>query len=437
VRCVECTAETAEAAQPCARCGAPAVRHSTVAADDPAGGGPGDSAAIVAVRDAGSGPARARRRYFLMFLGCCLVLTISVLAAVLAIVNLPSNSALAPWAGGVLGAAIPLSLCGAIAFFVAFVKALSVRRGRVRQVTWALVPIVSFSFLAWWPFLVLALIRLRARDWAVFAVYLAALVAEIVLPILAAEKMLPPAGATEIIWVALVLLVAVTAAVHALVAFRPGVELPSFLAADQARAAAHSQQPVIDTTGGGPATLPAGWFARSGMIFVTVATGGIAIALPARFHWAHLPVRAVEAYLAVVAAALIWGCYRSWRMAFQMNDHGVTVCNFFRTCRIDWHEVSGFGSDPDMEGVSTVHVMRHDGRTVTATTTMNTMNALPRILVAIRQEAERRGMPASATGPRSVNRRRKPRPKWFKWYILWWSAIMIALLIMGGGNGLV
>jgi hypothetical protein len=373
-----------------------------------------------------------------MFLACCLILACCVLTAgVLLAVSPPSASALANWIGGITGGVIVASLCGAIIFLVAFVKTLSLRRRRrVRQVAWALVPIVSFSFLAWWPFLVLALIRLRARDWAVFAAYLAALAAEIVVVILGAQGVIPAeGGAITFLWT--VLLVAVTAAVHTLVAFRPGVELPSFRAADQARAAAKRQQPVIDTSSGGPATIPAGSFARPAMIFVTVVSCGIVIALPARFHWAHLPVRAVEAYLAVAAAALIWGCSRSWRMAFQMNDHGVTVRNFFRTRRIDWHEVSGFGSDPDMEGMSTLNVMLHDGRTVTATATMNTMNVLPGILAAVRQEAERRGMPAGPAGPRPVNRRRNPRPKWFKWYILWWSAIMIALLVMSGGNGLV
>jgi len=107
------------------------------------------------------------------------------------------------------------------------------RRGsRVRQVTWALVPIVSFTILAWWPFLVLALIRRRARDWAVFAAYLAAVVAEIVLFTLGVQGILPTTNAVIITVYALVLLVAVTASVHALVAFRPAAGLPSLSDAD-------------------------------------------------------------------------------------------------------------------------------------------------------------------------------------------------------------
>jgi hypothetical protein len=38
-----------------------------------------------------------------------------------------------------------------------------------RQVALAVLPVVSFTILAWWPFLVLALIRRRARDWVMFA----------------------------------------------------------------------------------------------------------------------------------------------------------------------------------------------------------------------------------------------------------------------------
>ena len=39
------------------------------------------------------------------------------------------------------------------------------RASRGRQVALALLPVVSVTILAWWPFLVLALIRRRARDW--------------------------------------------------------------------------------------------------------------------------------------------------------------------------------------------------------------------------------------------------------------------------------
>jgi hypothetical protein len=401
-------------------------------AADPADGWPGDSAESAVARDAGSRPARAHRLYFLGFLACCLILCCCILTiSVFVADNASSNSTSAAWIGGTIAVALVASLCGTIVFLVAFVKTLSQRRRRrVRQVVWPLVPIVSFSLLAWWPFLVLALIRRRAQDWAVFAAYLTAVAAEIVVVILSAQGIIP-AGAQIIVFFTTVLLVAVTAAIHTLVAFRPAAGLPSLRGAQQARAAGR-QQPLMDASG----MIPAGHFARSAMIFITVVSCGTVIALPAYFHWARLPIRAVAVYLVVVTAALIWGCSRSWRMTLQINDHGVTVGNFFRTRRIDWQKVSGFGSDPDMEGISTLNVMLHDGRTITATATMN-KNASPAILAAIRQEAERHGIPADQSNPRSVNARRRPRPKWQKWYLLWWLAIVLALLIMGGSDGLV
>jgi hypothetical protein len=46
------------------------------------------------------------------------------------------------------------------------------RSGRFRQLAWASVPLWSFGFLAFAPFLYVAVIRRRIRDWTVFAVYL-------------------------------------------------------------------------------------------------------------------------------------------------------------------------------------------------------------------------------------------------------------------------
>lgn len=55
------------------------------------------------------------------------------------------------------------------------------RSGRVlRQVWWTSVPIWSFGFLSFVPFLAFAVIQRRKRDWAVFAGYLVATVAWVV-----------------------------------------------------------------------------------------------------------------------------------------------------------------------------------------------------------------------------------------------------------------
>jgi DNA uptake protein ComE-like DNA-binding protein len=54
------------------------------------------------------------------------------------------------------------------------------RTGRLRRLAWASVPVWSIGFLAFAPFLRLAVARRSGKDWAVFAGYLAAVVLEIV-----------------------------------------------------------------------------------------------------------------------------------------------------------------------------------------------------------------------------------------------------------------
>ena len=89
--------------------------------------------------------------------------------------------------------------------------------GRIRQLAWASMPIWSFSLLAFVPFLRIALARGRARDWAVFAGYLASTV----IVISAAASNNDAAGAVA---GTMAIAVAVVAAVHAFIAFRPGPE---------------------------------------------------------------------------------------------------------------------------------------------------------------------------------------------------------------------
>jgi hypothetical protein len=125
VICAECGAETAEVAQFCVRCGAPAVGQPPVAAHL-AVAGPGDSAPIAAGRDPGSRPELARRRYFRMFLVCCLTLCCVILNGVLlslyapSVSNNTSHSALDNWIGGTIAVVGLVSLCGAVVFLVAF-----------------------------------------------------------------------------------------------------------------------------------------------------------------------------------------------------------------------------------------------------------------------------------------------------------------------------
>ena len=98
-------------------------------------------------------------------------------------------------------------------------------RGRFRQFAWASVPVWSLSLLAFAPFLRLALARRRARDWAVFAGYLAVVIVVLVFGSLPGPN---DAGSAFAGVTALVLMGA--AAVHTFVAFRPTSALAGELA---------------------------------------------------------------------------------------------------------------------------------------------------------------------------------------------------------------
>jgi len=113
-------------------------------------------------------------------------------------------------------------------------------RRRVRQVAWASVPILSLTLLAFAPFLCLALIRRRVWDWAVLAAYLAALVLWLVL-----ISVGQPGGVASTVGTVIFLLLAGTATVHALVAFRPATGLPSWRDAHAIRAADKRQEPAM------------------------------------------------------------------------------------------------------------------------------------------------------------------------------------------------
>jgi len=92
--------------------------------------------------------------------------------------------------------------------------------GRLRQLAWASVPLWSFSLLAFAPFLRLAFLRRRVRDWVVFAAYLAAAISIVVLASLPGPN---DVGGT--VAGGLAILVMGVGAVHAFVAFRPMSEV--------------------------------------------------------------------------------------------------------------------------------------------------------------------------------------------------------------------
>ena len=119
------------------------------------------------------------------------------------------------------------------------------RSGRFRQLAWASVPLWSLGFVAFAPFLYVAVIRRRIRDWAVFAVYLA------VVTLFITYFAGPDGGRHPGAAGGLLVLFMGIAAVHAFIAFRPG-SAPAPARERHARAgppAPGTDQRVVDRSG--------------------------------------------------------------------------------------------------------------------------------------------------------------------------------------------
>jgi len=108
----------------------------------------------------------------------------------------------------------------------------------LRQIWWTSAPIWSLGLLSFVPFLAFAVIRRRKRDRAVFAGYLAATVALVV----TANLVDANSDAATAAFGGFMVVLAVCAAIHACILFRPGRTQPS-LAAAAARDGAGSQEP--------------------------------------------------------------------------------------------------------------------------------------------------------------------------------------------------
>ena len=120
-------------------------------------------------------------------------------------------------------------------------------------------------------------------------------------------------------------------------------------------------------------------------------------------HWVrHAPRPAVVSYLVILAAVLIWGCVRGWRIGLRVDHDGVTVRNFFRTYRFSLAEVSYFTDGSALGGESqhwwALWVALRDGRTVTARGTTRSGTPSTQTLTAISEAAKRYGIPATLTG---------------------------------------
>jgi hypothetical protein len=131
---------------------------------------------------------------------------------------------------------IQLSVGGALLSVVLVEAARS--QFRVRQLVWGLVPVLSIGLLAFAPFLWLALVRRRARDWAVFACYLAAIATAMVLTY--------RQGAALEISSEIAAGVMVIGSLHAVLAFSPVAGPTTFREAKAARAADAHQDAITD-----------------------------------------------------------------------------------------------------------------------------------------------------------------------------------------------
>ena len=251
MRCVECGAPVAEVTQVCAECGAPAAGQRPVAADPAAGPrddletaqGPArtarqpsawfvrgeDGRLEVDVRLALAAAARwlsawrRGQRYFLI----CLVLFLVLFVIGVAVLNYAAPYGL----HRVMGGLIVVGVCGALLFLGLFEAARP--QFHYRQILWALVVVLSTGVFAPVPLFWLALVRRRGRDWAVFAVYLAAWLV----------FALQPDSANGMVTHAYLL---AFATLHTVLAFSPTAAPATFREAKAARAAREHQEPVTE-----------------------------------------------------------------------------------------------------------------------------------------------------------------------------------------------
>jgi hypothetical protein len=185
----------------------------------------GKAAAVLAdapTQGAGGPPARVYRdqRYFMISLVFFLVLYMIGMAGL-------NATPMHTWVHHTTGWIIVVGLAGALLSVIL----LETDRGqfRARQLVWAWVPILSLGLLAFVPFLWLALIRRRTRDWVVLAAYLAAVGALAAFAVTYALAGHYDQGGTA--WTDGVVILSglmVIAPAHTLVAFSPAAGLTSW-----------------------------------------------------------------------------------------------------------------------------------------------------------------------------------------------------------------
>ncbi len=112
----------------------------------------------------------------------------------------------------------------------------------VRQVLWASVPVWSFGFLSFVPFLANAVIRRTKADWAVFAAYLAATVGLIVTGATVGSGN----GGGSAAFGGYIIALAGCAAVHAAIVFRPGNAPAAQVAAAPPGTRQHNKDAIVE-----------------------------------------------------------------------------------------------------------------------------------------------------------------------------------------------
>ena len=166
-----------------------------------------------------------------------------------------------------MGGFIVVGVFGALLFLGLFEAARP--QFHYRQILWALVVVLSVGWLAPVPLFWLALVRRRGRDWAVFAVYLAAWLAFL---IFALQSYSNSAANTNASVIGAYLLVFAT--LHTVLAFSPTAAPATFREAKAARSAREHQEPVTEAVAPeDPRRDAAGLNSRSGLRMKCVECG--------------------------------------------------------------------------------------------------------------------------------------------------------------------
>jgi hypothetical protein len=140
----------------------------------------------------------------------------------------------------VMGWFVVVGVFGALLFLGLFEAAR--RQSHYRQILWGLVVVLPVGWLAFVPLLWLALVRRRGRDWAVFAVYLAAWLAFLIFALESYSNNSAAGTNASVIGAYLV----VFATLHTVLAFSPTAGPATFREAKAARAVREHQEPVTD-----------------------------------------------------------------------------------------------------------------------------------------------------------------------------------------------